>query len=295
VEAAPPSGLELMPIPLHTLKRWLSGGESSASDLESTPEPEEFRTQKVLPMVLRWEGEIAELVKVSALRTSDIVVLPASRGGCDRFGWHPTSKAAVRDLLEEGLIPVPVWTGRNERTHWAIGLAEHMEGVGAKAAAFARACGLPQTFIDILEEAGRLHDLGKNDARFQLMLGSFDGKLLAKSGSHEVAVSRKLAGLPSGWRHELGSVAQRIDINSLVRYLVGSHHGRGRPWMPVTPDPRLWHKAQAGDWPALATQLQDQYGFWGLCYLEAILRLADWARSVDEQANAKAMEEQHAA
>ena len=241
------------------------------------------------------DGEVAELVKVSALRTSDIVVLPASRGGCDRFGWHPASKAAVRDLFEEGLIPEPGWSGSNERTRWAIGLAEHMAGVGAKAAAFAKACGLPQAMIDTLDEAGRLHDLGKNDARFQLMLGSFDGRLLAKSGTHEVAVSRKLAGLPRGWRHELGSVAQRVDIAPLVRYLVGSHHGRGRPWMPATPDPKLWHKAQAGDWPALATHMQDHYGFWGLCYLEAILRLADWARSVDEQANAKAMEERRAA
>ncbi len=295
VEAAPPSGLELMPIPLHALKRWLSGGDSSASDLESTPEPDEFETRKALPMVLRWDGENAELVKVSALRTSDTVVLPASRGGCDRFGWHPASQATVRDLFEEGLVAVPAWSGRNERTRWAIGLAEHLHGVGAKAAAFARACGLPHNLIAALEEAGRLHDLGKNDPRFQLMLGSFDGKPLAKSGSHEVAVSRKLAGLPMGWRHELGSVAQRIDIDPLVRYLVGSHHGRGRPWMPATPDPKLWQKAQAGDWPALANQLQDQHGFWGLCYLEAILRLADWARSVDEQANAEAMEEQHAA
>ena len=295
VESAPPTGLELMPIPLHTLKRWLSGAESSASDLESTPEPEEFTSRKVVPIVLRWDGEVPELVKVSSLRTSDIVVLPASRGGCDRFGWHPTSKAAVRDLFAEGLTPVPAWSGSNERTRWAIGLAEHMAGVGAKAAAFAKACGLSKTMIDTLDEAGRLHDLGKNDARFQLMLGSFGERLLAKSGSHEVAVSRKLAGLPRGWRHELGSVAQRIDIDPLVRYLVGSHHGRGRPWMPAAPDPKLWHKAQAGDWPALATQMQDHYGFWGLCYLEAILRLADWARSVDEQANAQAMEAQHAA
>ena len=189
---------------------------------------------------------------------------------------------------------MPAWTGSNERTRGAIGLAEHMGGVGAKAAAFAKACGLPQPMIDILHEAGQLHDLGKNDPRFQLMLGSFDGRLLAKSGSHEVAVSRKLAGLPRGWRHELGSVAQLIDIDPLVLYLIGSHHGRGRPWMPAGPDPKLWHKAKAGDWPALATQMQDHYGFWGLCYLEAILRLADWACSVDEQAVSQAIETQHA-
>jgi CRISPR-associated endonuclease/helicase Cas3 len=295
LEAAPPMGQELMPIPLHALKRWLSGAESVASDLESTPEPDEFKPRAAPPQVLRWDGETAELVAVSALRTSDTVVLPASRGGCDRFGWHPQSQAVVRDVFEEGLATIPRWTGSNERTACAVGLAEHMAGVGQTAARFATACGLPPDMVKWLDEAGRLHDLGKNDPRFQLMLGAFDGRLLAKSGRHEVTVARKLAGLPRGWRHELGSVAQRIELHPLVRYLVGSHHGRGRPWMPATPDTRLWHQAQAGDWPALATHMQARYGFWGLCYLEAILRLADWARSVEEQEAAALLEAQHEA
>jgi CRISPR-associated endonuclease/helicase Cas3 len=295
LEAAPPMGQELMPIPLHALKRWLSGAESVASDLESTPEPDEFKPRTAPPQVLRWDGETAELVAVSALRTSDTVVLPASRGGCDRFGWHPQSQAVVRDVFEEGLATIPRWTGSNERTACAVGLAEHMAGVGQTAARFATACGLPPDMVKWLDEAGRLHDLGKNDPRFQLMLGAFDGRLLAKSGRHEVTVARKLAGLPRGWRHELGSVAQRIELHPLVRYLVGSHHGRGRPWMPATPDTRLWRQAQAGDWPALATHMQARYGFWGLCYLEAILRLADWARSVEEQEAAALLEAQHEA
>ena len=295
MEASPPMSQELMPIPLHALKRWLSGADSVVSDLESTPEPDEFKPRTVPPQVLRWDGETAELVAVSALRTSDTVVLPASRGGCDRFGWHPQSQAVVRDLFEEGLVTLPRWTGSNERTAWAIGLAEHMAGVGQAAARFANACGLPPDMVARLDEAGRLHDLGKNDPRFQLLLGAFDGRLLAKSGSHEVPVARKLAGLPRGWRHELGSVAQRIDLDPLVRYLVGSHHGRGRPWMPATPDPKLWHQAQAADWPTLATQMQKRHGFWGLCYLETVLRLADWVRSVEEQEAAALLEAQHAA
>ncbi len=294
MEAAPPSGLELMPIPLHTLKRWLSGLESCASDLESTSEPDDEKPRRIPPQVLRWDGEIAELVAVSALRTSDMVVLPASRGGCDRFGWHPDSSDTVRDLFEDGLAAQPSWSGSNERTRWAIGLTEHLEGVGTTAARFAAACGLSAQMIAALEEAGRLHDLGKNDPRFQLMLGAFDGRLLAKSGRHEVAVSRKLAGLARGWRHELASVAQCVDIDPLVRYLIGTHHGRGRPWLPATPDPKLWHQAQAADWPALATHMQQRHGFWGLCYLEGILRLADWARSVEEQMTANEEEMIHA-
>lgn len=284
-----------MPIPLHTLKRWLSGIESSASDLESTPEPEEPRPSEVPPPVLRWDGELAELVNVAALRTSDIVVLAASHGGCDRFGWHPASKTVVRDLFEEGLTAVPNWSGSNERTRWAIGLAQHMGGVGGAVARFATDCGLSKELTEHLAQAARLHDLGKNDPRFQLMLGAFDGPLLAKSASHEVAVSRKLAGLPRGWRHELASVAQRLDIDPVVRYLVGSHHGRGRPWMPAAADPKLWHKAHGADWPALAAQMQSRYGYWGLCYLEAILRLGDWARSAEEQSAAERLEAQHAA
>ena len=292
IEAAPPTGMELMPVPLHALKRWLSGAESVASDLESTQEPEDSKPATNPPKVLRWDGESAEWVDVRALRTSDTVVVPCSRGGCDRFGWHPQSKLPVRDVLAEGLVPKPLWAGSNERTGWAIGLADHMAGVGAKAQAFATACGLSAELVAQLAEAGRLHDLGKNDPRFQLMLGSFDGQLLAKSGRHEVVVSRQLAGMPRGWRHELASVAQRVGLDPLVRYLVGSHHGRGRPWMPATPDPQLWQQAQAGNWPALAADMQSRFGHWGLCYLEAILRLADWARSAEEQAHAQQAEQQ---
>jgi len=296
VEAAPPSGLELMPIPMHTLKRWLKGQESQASDLESTAVPDETSSRKErAAQVLIWDGEVAELVSPAVLRPTDVVVLPASVGGCDQFGWSPASTTPVRDLFADGLIPQARWTGSNERTRWAIGLAEHMAGVGTKAKALAFACGLPDDFCRALDEAGRLHDLGKNDPRFQLMLGAYGGPLLAKSGSHEVSVSRKLAGLPRGWRHELASVAQRIDIDPLVRYLIGSHHGRGRPWMPASADPMLWRKAQAGDWPALAVDLQTKFGVWGLCYLEAILRLADWARSTEEQAAASLREMEHAA
>jgi len=99
-------------------------------------------------------------------------------------------------------------------------------------------------------------------------------------------ITRDFAGLPPGWRHEIASVAARPDVSPLVRYLVGSHHGRGKPWLPARPDADLWRLAGGHDWPALHRQMVDEYGWWGLSLLEALLRLGDWARSVQEQEQA---------
>ncbi len=45
-------------------------------------------------------------------------------------------------------------------------------------------------------------------------------------------------------------------------------------------------EARGADWPGLVYRLRRLYGPWGLAYLEALLRLADWARSSEEQAEA---------
>jgi len=75
-----------------------------------------------------------------------------------------------------------------------------------------------------------------------------------------------------------------------VRYLIGTHHGRGRPWLPARPDVELWRQAGGHDWPTLHKDMVAEYGWWGLAYLEAVLRLADWARSAQEQEQAALIE-----
>lgn len=125
--------------------------------------------------------------------------------------------------------------------------------------------------------------------------GSPLGTLLAKSGAHEVRVSRMLSGLPRGWRHEVASLAARPDMPPLVRYLVGTHHGHGRPWLPASPDTELWRAARGPEWPALVAKMRADYGYWGLAYLEALVRLADWARSAEGQAEATPVVEEVAA
>jgi CRISPR-associated endonuclease/helicase Cas3 len=202
-----------------------------------------------------------------------------------------------------------------------VTLEKHSEGVARRAACFAEALGLDRGLAEALVRAAQLHDLGKADRRFQALLyGDEPGEaLLAKSGrdldrSRQEAV-RIHAGLPRGFRHELVSVAllrkHRGELlggldeeqAALAEYLVGTHHGRGRPFMPVieeageevsldwdgrplsaSPDHGLY-RLEAG-WAGCFWHLLRRHGPWGLAYLEALLRLADGARSAEEQQEA---------
>jgi CRISPR-associated endonuclease/helicase Cas3 len=299
VERQLPLTQELMPLTVRAAAGWLAGRIVDASDLETEPEDTEEESKPayrrraereqpaLVPPFVIWDGEAARLsTRAADLKPGMTVVLPASSGGYDAFGWAPTCTDPVRDLLADGLVVPQRWRGDNTRTSHAVPLAQHLQGVGQVAARFATGAGLPPALIEALDEAGRLHDLGKNDSRFQLLLGARPGELLAKSGAIDPRITREFAGLPIGWRHEVASVAARPHVDPLVRYLIGSHHGRGKPWLPARPDVDLWREAQGAEWPTLHRDMVHRFGWWGLAYLEALLRLADWARSVEEQAAA---------
>jgi CRISPR-associated endonuclease/helicase Cas3 len=126
--------------------------------------------------------------------------------------------------------------------------------------------------------------------------------------------ARKIAGYPKGGRHELVSLAM-VDSNGrglaandpdLVLHLIASHHGFCRPFAPAFEeaddlvaeiDGELAGqplRASTAD-AARASQLGSgvsarywavlrKYGWLGLPYIEAILRLADHRRSeIEEQ------------
>lgn len=166
-----------------------------------------------------------------------------------------------------------------------------------------------------LMAAARFHDYGKADVRYQawllggdLMAARFAPKLVAKSGSAPVG-KQESVGLPKGFRHELLSLmfAERsADVNGenreLILHLVASHHGRCRPFAPVTQDERaecvscggisICRRERVESAPcrldsAVADRfwrLTRRYGWWGLAYLEALLRLADRRASEEEVA-----------
>lgn len=199
-----------------------------------------------------------------------------------------------------------------------ISLESHLRGVRDFARRFGEALCLPLELTDDLALSGWIHDLGKADPRFQLLLHGGDpvreaiaSELLAKSAI--VATDRdardraqERSGYPKGMRHELLSVAlveQQDSIRAqshdwdLVLHLVASHHGWCRPFSPPVRDPEPQmvsavfdgieltsssaHDLQRFDSgiPERFWKLVRDYGYWGLAWLEAVLRLADHRES----------------
>ena len=194
----------------------------------------------------------------------------------------------------------------------AITLDQHLSGVAERAGQIADRLGL-KDFAGDLRLAGRLHDIGKIDPRFQAQLVGDDPidqikykEPLAKSlpGARHAGRS-----YPVGMRHEVASVAMLESNNDvlksandrdLVLYLVATHHGWGRPLLPVSKDTDPQEISYTFDGQcmkladdisksALALDMADRfwclterYGHYGLVWLESILRLADHQVSSEE-------------
>lgn len=192
-------------------------------------------------------------------------------------------------------------------------LEGHGQAVGIRAKAVAERVGLPARLVEVIELAGRLHDIGKADRRFQLWLDpeGKGGSVMAKSNTprHRWDAMRVSAGWPRGGRHEDLSArlvcawlkeepdwGDSIERDLLV-HLVISHHGKGRPLVPPAQDgtretvrsrvAEVSVEASADlseiDWsqPARFQRLNRYYGPWGLALLEAIVRRSDHAVSAE--------------
>ena len=233
--------------------------------------------------------------------------------GRHRLGTHHTADAFSDEDDSNS-------SGTSYKGGRPVNLKNHLKGVGAFARRYAQGCGLEEELAAAIECAGLFHDLGKADPRFQSMLNG--GVLqrsepLAKSArmprGREYDRIRQISGYPKGGRHELLStrLVEGIDrtiprdgpIRDLVLHLIASHHGHCRPFAPVVSDvaqvtaqvelygyrfswsgPTNLERLDSGV-PDRFWRLTRRYGWWGLAWLESILRLADWMRSEWEEAN----------
>jgi CRISPR-associated endonuclease/helicase Cas3 len=156
--------------------------------------------------------------------------------------------------------------------------------------------------------------LRRTDRTDAWLLVGRDAALLAKSDGlpqtpQQRQLARERAGLPEGFRHEMLSVQiveqtgiknQASDHLDLILHLIASHHGYARPFAPVVIDEE-YPEVTVNDVTLTSTQrkgcpphridsgiaerfweLNRCYGWWGLAYLEAVLRLADQQASADE-------------
>jgi CRISPR-associated endonuclease/helicase Cas3 len=152
-------------------------------------------------------------------------------------------------------------------------------------------------------------------------------ELWAKSGDtftsrHDWETAQCCAELPSNFRHEMLSLqlaeraideSHEIDRDILL-HLVASHHGYARPFPPTCfdvepPDIEVTCNSQRVELPArwrldnLPEHIDSgiprrfwsairAFGWWGVCYLEAILRLADQKASQNPSTVASTVEKE---
>lgn len=144
-----------------------------------------------------------------------------------------------------------------------------------------------------LVEAAAIHDAGKAEARMQNLLYGHPlyaalGPVLAKSAlrsREQQHLAYRHSGLPEGFRHEFASLDFVQIEDPLIRHLVATHHGHGRPWLKNCSDPTApgAHFAVLDNhWPQHFSEALSRHGAWRLAQLEWRLRAADARASMEE-------------
>lgn len=196
-----------------------------------------------------------------------------SWGEGDDEGWivlsgEPVNAKRLRDALaveerDQASIESGVESTTDDEDSPYVGaeveLHLHSRHVEERARDYATRLGLPGELVNDLSLAAWLHDIGKADRRFQIMLrgGSEiayyrdEGRILAKSGmavgsKAEHRRAQQQSGYPRGAQHEVQSlamiesareqIAKHVHDLDLVLHLVASHHGHCRPFAPAIED-----------------------------------------------------------
>ena len=120
IALVPPRAAEMVAVPLWTARSWLrASGAGQAGEISDAPAPHadlaEDNRALGIPirerLAYRWAGPDdprTELVLPGAVRPGDVLVVPASIGGCDEFGWSPDDGNPVKDVADDAAAPFRV-------------------------------------------------------------------------------------------------------------------------------------------------------------------------------------------
>lgn len=155
-------------------------------------------------------------------------------------------------------------------------LEDHLRDVKEQAGRFA-AVVFPD-LVGAYETAGQHHDEGKRCELWQIAMGNTNGRPAIAKSNRPVRPR-----LLEGYRHELASVLHCLNDQNvrddLALHLIASHHGWARPYWGARaygPDQSFQDEGRTALEAARRfSRLQEQYGPWGLAYLEALFKAAD--------------------
>ncbi len=269
-----------------------------------------------------WDGVSGSWAIAHSIYPGQTILLPTAAGGYSNtlgFTGNPKDRPQPVPLSQKRSPQDSDGRDRLSQLGTEVTLPAHAQHVADRCRQLCEALSGFNLPADLIERAGRWHDLGKAMDVFQVMLNpdfrrQYPERLLAKSAES----AWYLAGDRRPFRHELASALVALDCGEpfLLCYLVAAHHGKvrltiqPRPTEPKLEDGRrLALGIQDGDpfpavdlgagvetaarslslacmdlgsdrsWTAQATELLAVHGPFRLAFLEMLIRVADWQAS----------------